>query len=137
MTADDELPIIESSEILDDTSGAFLCKDPVQLKNFQAEIDHTNGTAEAAELLCVLAVIRHGDRTPKQKLKLSVRMPTPQYEDIYLLPSHYASFKIGTSATRAWSAECLPNHLSKQALTRRVARERTHQTYTFITALNG
>lgn len=76
MTADDELPIIESSDILEDTAGAFLCKDPVQLKNFQAEIDHTNGTAEAAELLCVLAVIRHGDRTPKQKLKLTVRCLT-------------------------------------------------------------
>lgn len=25
------------------------------------------------ELLCVLAVIRHGDRTPKHKLKLTVR----------------------------------------------------------------
>lgn len=74
MTADDELPIIDPSDIPDDTT-AFLCKDPAQLKSFQEEIDHTNGTAEAAELLCVLAVIRHGDRTPKQKLKLTVRPP--------------------------------------------------------------
>lgn len=69
MTVDDDLPMIEP----DDGADGFLCKDPVQLKSFQAEIDHTNGTAEAAELLCVLAVIRHGDRTPKQKLKLTVR----------------------------------------------------------------
>lgn len=76
MTADDELPIIEPSDVLDDAGDGFLFKDPVQLKSFQAEIDHTNCTAEAAELLCVLAVIRHGDRTPKQKLKLTVSHTT-------------------------------------------------------------
>lgn len=92
MTADDELPIIESSDILEDTAGAFLCKDPAQLKSFQAEIDHTNGTAVATELLCVLAVIRHGDRTPKQKLKLTVRCPTCTWlAAVWSMPASFES----------------------------------------------
>lgn len=94
MTADDELPIIDPSDIPDDTT-AFLCKDPAQLKSFQEEIDHTNGTAEAAELLCVLAVIRHGDRTPKQKLKLTVRPPDSPGAAVHVavLPAYTVSFR--------------------------------------------
>lgn len=44
-------------------------------RQLQAEIEHTNKISQDRELLCVLAVIRHGDRTPKHKLKLSVRPP--------------------------------------------------------------
>ncbi len=32
--------------------------------------------ADASELLCVIAISRHGDRTPKQKLKLRTREPS-------------------------------------------------------------
>jgi hypothetical protein len=34
------------------------------------------------ELRCVLAVIRHGDRTPKQKLKMKVRGRNPTRADL-------------------------------------------------------
>lgn len=44
-------------------------------RQLQAEIEHTNKVSVDRELLCVLAVIRHGDRTPKHKLKLTVRCP--------------------------------------------------------------
>ncbi len=35
-----------------------------------------SGHEEEGELLCVVAFIRHGDRTPKQKLKFTTREPT-------------------------------------------------------------
>jgi inositol hexakisphosphate/diphosphoinositol-pentakisphosphate kinase len=34
------------------------------------------GENPAEELRCVLAVIRHGDRTPKQKMKMQVSQVT-------------------------------------------------------------
>ena len=34
--------------------------------------DELAAAAEAMELRCVLAVVRHGDRTPKQKMKMTV-----------------------------------------------------------------
>ena len=40
------------------------------LQNNMAE-----GSAPNEELRCVLAVVRHGDRTPKQKMKLRVNHP--------------------------------------------------------------
>ncbi len=30
---------------------------------------------ENEELRCVLAIVRHGDRTPKQKLKINITQP--------------------------------------------------------------
>eukprot|EP00798_Chlamydomonas_sp_ICE-L_P008126 gene8127-1373_t len=36
------------------------------------EMEHTDNRSQSEELRCVLAVIRHGDRTPKQKLKLKL-----------------------------------------------------------------
>lgn len=36
------------------------------------EAEHTEQRSQTEELRCVLAVIRHGDRTPKQKLKVKV-----------------------------------------------------------------
>ena len=33
------------------------------------------GSKQAEELRCVIAVIRHGDRTPKQKMKMKVASP--------------------------------------------------------------
>ena len=38
-----------------------------------AEDKAAESTASTEELRCVLAVIRHGDRTPKQKLKMPAR----------------------------------------------------------------
>ncbi|KAL6765049.1 hypothetical protein V8C86DRAFT_1024953 [Haematococcus lacustris] len=37
------------------------------------EVARTDTRSTDEELRCVLAVIRHGDRTPKQKLKIKVR----------------------------------------------------------------
>ncbi|KAG2489657.1 hypothetical protein HYH03_011935 [Edaphochlamys debaryana] len=37
-----------------------------------SEVRHTAKRSQKEELRCVLAVIRHGDRTPKQKLKVAV-----------------------------------------------------------------
>jgi Histidine phosphatase superfamily (branch 2) len=34
--------------------------------------DELAAAAESMELRCVLAVVRHGDRTPKQKMKMTV-----------------------------------------------------------------
>ena len=36
------------------------------------EVQHTDERSKTEELRCVLAVVRHGDRTPKQKLKLKI-----------------------------------------------------------------
>jgi len=44
---------------------------PPSLKTHTSE-EKTTQPTETAELRCVMAVIRHGDRTPKQKLKIKV-----------------------------------------------------------------
>jgi hypothetical protein len=36
-------------------------------------MEHTNQVGGNEELRCVLAVIRHGDHAPKQKLKVKVQ----------------------------------------------------------------
>ena len=33
-------------------------------------------SSDEGELLCMVALVRHGDRTPKQKLKFTTREPT-------------------------------------------------------------
>ncbi|XP_068131412.1 inositol hexakisphosphate and diphosphoinositol-pentakisphosphate kinase 1 isoform X11 [Hyperolius riggenbachi] len=48
----------------------------------------TSGTM--MELRCVIAVIRHGDRTPKQKMKMEVRHPR-----FFELFEHYDGYKTG------------------------------------------
>ncbi|KAJ3592979.1 hypothetical protein NHX12_005317 [Muraenolepis orangiensis] len=48
----------------------------------------TSGTM--MELRCVIAVIRHGDRTPKQKMKMEVR--NPMFFDLF---EKYAGYKTG------------------------------------------
>ncbi|XP_043099680.1 inositol hexakisphosphate and diphosphoinositol-pentakisphosphate kinase 2 isoform X4 [Puntigrus tetrazona] len=48
----------------------------------------TSGTM--MELLCVIAVIRHGDRTPKQKMKMEVRNPM-----FFELFEKYGGYKTG------------------------------------------
>lgn len=52
---------------------AELDKNLPDLSDLEAEMEHTNQVGGNEELRCVLAVIRHGDRTPKQKLKVQVR----------------------------------------------------------------
>eukprot|EP00775_Hariotina_reticulata_P002529 gene2529-2831_t len=54
----------ELSTLVADLSGADLL-----------EATRTDERSTREELRCVLAVIRHGDRTPKQKLKVRVRQP--------------------------------------------------------------
>lgn len=39
--------------------------------------DELAAAAEQMELRCVLAVVRHGDRTPKQKMKMTVTQVHP------------------------------------------------------------
>ncbi|XP_053721401.1 inositol hexakisphosphate and diphosphoinositol-pentakisphosphate kinase 2 isoform X12 [Synchiropus splendidus] len=48
----------------------------------------TSGTM--MELRCVIAIIRHGDRTPKQKMKMEVRNPM-----FFLLFEKYGGYKTG------------------------------------------
>ncbi|XP_078539416.1 inositol hexakisphosphate and diphosphoinositol-pentakisphosphate kinase 1 isoform X3 [Lissotriton helveticus] len=48
----------------------------------------TSGTM--MELRCVIAIIRHGDRTPKQKMKMEVRHPR-----FFELFEHYDGYKTG------------------------------------------
>ncbi|KAM5170433.1 inositol hexakisphosphate and diphosphoinositol-pentakisphosphate kinase 1 isoform 2-T2 [Mantella aurantiaca] len=48
----------------------------------------TSGTM--MELRCVIAIIRHGDRTPKQKMKMEVRHPR-----FFQLFEHYDGYKTG------------------------------------------
>lgn len=38
--------------------------------------DAADGAEKCPELLCVIAVIRHGERTPKQKMKMITSEPT-------------------------------------------------------------
>ena len=40
------------------------------IADLSEEVAYTDGRSRNEELRCVLAVIRHGDRTPKQKLKV-------------------------------------------------------------------
>lgn len=42
------------------------------------EQDELAAAAESMELRCVLAVVRHGDRTPKQKMKMTVTQASVQ-----------------------------------------------------------
>lgn len=68
---EDNLP----TTVADDDLAAGADDDESSLPNIrdlEAEMAHTNETSAHEELRCVLAVIRHGDRTPKQKLKLKV-----------------------------------------------------------------
>jgi hypothetical protein len=71
---DDDLPnTVADDDLIDDADHADSEKDLPNLSDLEAEIAHTNKTSSHEELRCVLAVIRHGDRTPKQKLKLKVQ----------------------------------------------------------------
>jgi hypothetical protein len=75
LTVHDELPEITPESVPEEEGDIPEKDDPIHLQHLQAEMDHTNQAANTGELLCVLAVIRHGDRTPKHKLKLTVRAP--------------------------------------------------------------
>ena len=72
---DDELPVTVPEEDL-----VAIDEDETHLPDLtdlEAEIAHTNAMSRSEELRCVLAVVRHGDRTPKQKLKLKARRRRP------------------------------------------------------------
>lgn len=62
--------------VSDGSFGCELSEPPSLHKEHQHQIDENDPAYHEEELRCVLAVIRHGDRTPKQKMKMNVCHPS-------------------------------------------------------------